>query len=207
MPTVQVETRRTADPRVVRSENAIEQALLAELAADRGLASVTVSEVAEAAGVTRKTFYTRFGSLEQVVRSLATKVFMDTATRIGDDLLRLPLPGPPLSRLIFRAYEEHQAVLAPLVRCCPAGLFLEPVSEVAATILDRIVELNDLPELDGADRDYLTAAVASVTYGVLSVWVQRGFAESPEAVARFTDRLLAGGIERVLLKADREDGV
>lgn len=60
------------DPRIARSQGAIRGALLAELRAGRAFTSLTISEIAEQAGVTRKTFYARAGSLEQLVEGSFT---------------------------------------------------------------------------------------------------------------------------------------
>ena len=61
-----------------------------------------------------------------------------------------------------------------------------------------MVEINRARPIDEAEREYLVAALASVMYGLLSVWGRRGFRESPEEVAAFSDRLLADGLARVV---------
>jgi AcrR family transcriptional regulator len=193
--------RTDVDPRIARSEAAIRAALLALLGAGREFGTLTVSEVADAAGVTRKTFYARFGSLERVVHAIVADLFGAIVDQLDDAALRLPRTDRAASTLVFRAYEAHRDVLAPLVTQCPAGLFVAPVSEVADRLLDRVLAVNRAPGLDGARRDYLIAVVASVVHGMLSVWVRRGFAEPPEEVAAVMDALLAEGIERMVLDA------
>src|ERR1700752_4613531 len=49
------------DPRVTRTERALEQAIV-ELAAQRPVSRITVADLAERAGVTRATFYNRCSS-------------------------------------------------------------------------------------------------------------------------------------------------
>jgi AcrR family transcriptional regulator len=189
-----------ADPRIARSEATIQAALLGLLAAGRPFGSLTVSEVADAAGVTRKTFYARFGSLERVVYRLVADLFTSIVDDIDDAMLRLPRREPAVAMLVFRAYETHRDVLGPLIAQCPSGLFLPPVSAVAGRLLDRLLAVNDAPDLDEVRRDYLIAVVASVVHGILTVWVRRGFSEPPEALAGLTDALLAEGIERLLVE-------
>jgi hypothetical protein len=53
--------------------------------------------------------------------------------------------------------------------------------------------------MDDVEKAYLIATVASMVHGILSVWVRRGFSESPEQVAGFIDRLLADGMQKVVL--------
>lgn len=191
------------DPRIARSETAIFTALLALLAAGRGFDSLTVSEVAENAGVTRKTFYARFGTLDRVVHRIVSDLLGAIVDDLDDEVLRLPRTERVASRLVFAAYDAHRDLLAPLLTQCPAGLFLAPVSEVADRLLDRVLAVNAAPPMSGPRRDYLIAVVASVMHGMLSVWVRRGFSEPPEEVASFMDTLLGEGIERFLLA--RED--
>lgn len=193
----------SSDPRILRSEQAIQQALLALLGAGRSLTDVTVSALAAEAGVTRKTFYTRFGSLEQVASRIAASVFRATAAGIRDELLRFPIRDASLSELVFRAFDQHREVLALLVRRCPPAVFFEPLRDTISDLMDRMIEVNDQPALDESDRDYLVVALASVQYGVLATWARRGFRESPERVAAFADRLLAEGLQRAILRTDR----
>lgn len=189
------------DPRVLRSEAAIQQALLQQMGSGRDFNSLTVSAIAEKAGVTRKTFYARFGSLEHVVERMVMDLFSEIAAHIDDEMLRIPLTDNSLAMTVFRAYEAHQATLAPLVRHCPPSLFIEPVSAVATLLLDRVIEVNQAPRMNDAEQAYLIATVASMVHGVLSVWVKRGFSESPEQVASFIDTLLADGMQKVVLGA------
>lgn len=194
----------TADPRIQRSEAAIQQALLDRLAAGRPFDALTVSEVAEHAGVTRKTFYARFGSLEQVVQRRLEALLQDIAMHIDDDMLVFSQSNPSLALLVFHAYEAHWAALAPFIRHCPAGLFTEPVTAAAATLLDRLVDINEVPPLPEGDKVYLVALVASAVHGVLSAWALRDFAESAEQVALLVDAVLVPGVRGVLTRADRQ---
>lgn len=188
-----------SDPRIARSELAIQQALLTQLAAGREFASLTVSEIADQAGVTRKTFYARYGTLEQVVRRLLMDLFLLIASRVDDQMLRIPLQDNSLAMLVFSVYEEHQTILTPLVRQCPTNLFIEPATTVVAQLLDRVIEVNQATPMREVDRAYLVATVASMVHAVLAVWVQRNFIEPPEQVAEFVDTLLARGMQVLLL--------
>ena len=187
-----------ADPRIERSESAIKRALLARICRGSQFSALTVSGIAGEAEVTRKTFYARFGSLEQVVEDIVEGLFRELAAGIDDDLLELPFSDNSLALAFFRAYETHRDTLAPLLQRCPAALFIEPMTRVSSELLDRVLAVNGLPPIDDAERAYLLGTTASVTHGVLSVWVDRDYAESPEQVASFIDLLLADGVNKVL---------
>ena len=198
MPTLIHAAAPQSDPRIIRSKTAIQQALLNQIAIGRDFESLTVSEVAERAGLTRKTFYARFGSLGQVVESVIIELFSDIASRVDDTMLRIPMTNNSGSMLVFRAYEAQREILAPLIRHCPTALFIKPVGFVVSNLLRRTIAINDLQPMNEADEAYLVAVIASTVHGVLSVWVERGFSESPEQVAVFLDNLLVDGLQKLL---------
>ncbi len=198
MPTLIHAAAPQSDPRIVRSKAAIQQALLNQIAIGRDFESLTVSEIAERAGLTRKTFYARFGSLGQVVESVIIERFSDIASRIDDTMLRIPMTNNSGSMLVFRAYEAQREILAPLIRHCPTALFIKPVGFVVSNLLRRTIAINDLQPMNEADEAYLVAVIASTVHGVLSVWVERGFSESSEHVAVFLDNLLVDGLQKLL---------
>ena len=198
MPTLIHAAAPQSDPRIIRSKAAIQQALLNQIAIGRDFESLTVSEIAERASLTRKTFYARFGSLGQVVESVIIELFSDIASRVDDTMLRIPMTNNSGSMLVFRAYEAQREILAPLIRHCPTALFIKPVGFVVSNLLRRTIAINDLQPMNEADEAYLVAVIASTIHGVLSVWVERGFSESPEQVAVFLDNLLVDGLQKLL---------
>ena len=198
MPTLTHAAAPQSDPRIIRSKAAIQQALLNQIAIGRDFESLTVSEIAERAGLTRKTFYARFGSLGQVVESVIIELFSDIASRIDDTMLRIPMTNNSGSMLVFRAYEAQREILAPLIRHCPTALFIKPVGFVVSNLLRRTIAINDLQPMNAAEEAYLVAVIASTIHGVLSVWVERGLSESPEQVAVFLDNLLVDGLQKLL---------
>src|ERR1700736_5666426 len=59
-----------ADPRITRTVRAFEQAIV-ELASQQPVSQITVADLADRAGVTRATFYNRYGSpLELLIQVL-----------------------------------------------------------------------------------------------------------------------------------------
>lgn len=187
------------DPRIARSEIAIQTALLDQLQQGRSMSSLTVSEVAEHAGVTRKTFYARFGSLEHLAERMVYDLFSDIEATIEDPMLQLPLQDNRLSLLVFEGYQAHQSTLAPLIQHCPAGVFITPVSAVIRRLLIRAVAVNKAPAMSEVGEAYLVAMLASVIHGVLVAWVERGLSDSPDEVAAFLDALLVPGVQHVLI--------
>src|SRR5260370_4156716 len=71
-----------ADPRITRTVRALEQAIV-ELASQQPVSQITVADLADRAGVTRATFYNRYGSpLKLLIQGLSAD--LDRGHRRGD---------------------------------------------------------------------------------------------------------------------------
>jgi AcrR family transcriptional regulator len=74
-----------------------------EVLTEQGYQAMTLEEVAERAGFTRRPIYTLFGSKEQ----LALALFEAQLTRFTNDLLQAVQPGPTLKDTLRRLAEMH----------------------------------------------------------------------------------------------------
>lgn len=86
----------TTDPRFLRSAEALTRAVL-EMAKERPVESITVTEIAKAAGVTRATFYNHATSPQMLLTS-ALRTELD---HIRDDFLALVRAHPERAREIW----------------------------------------------------------------------------------------------------------
>ena len=168
------------------------------LTEERPFTTLTISEVAKAAGVTRKTLYARFGSLEQVVKDMAYSMFEEIADDITNDMLKLPLTDSVITSVVFRAYEQHKSTLTPLLKYCPGFLFLAPCREVTGKLLDRIISVNQLRPLPASEHEYLIAIHCGTLHATLTVWVERGFIDSPDQLSALMVKLLGPGVDTFL---------
>jgi AcrR family transcriptional regulator len=190
--------KQILDPRIARTRTAVEMSVVTLLSDARPFGSLTISEVAKDAGITRKTLYARFGTLEQVVKEMASSMFEEIANNITDDMLKVPLTDSILTSVVFRAHEQHKTILAPLLMHCPGFLFLEPCREVIGKLLDRIISVNHFHPLPAFEREYLTAIHCSTLHATLTVWVERGFVDSPDRLAELMVKLLGPGVDKFL---------
>jgi AcrR family transcriptional regulator len=186
------------DPRIVRTRTAVEMSVIELLSEERPFTTLTISEVAMAAGITRKTLYARFGSLEQVVKEIASSMFKEIADNITNDMLKAPLTDSILTSVVFRAHEQHKSTLTPLLKYCPGFLFLEPCREVTGELLDRILSVNHFRPLPAFEREYLIAIHCSTLYATLTVWLERGFIDSPDQLAELMVKVLGPGVDSFL---------
>jgi AcrR family transcriptional regulator len=192
------EARQSLDPRIARTRTAVEMSVFKLLAQDHPFTSLTISEVAMDAGITRKTLYARFGSLEQVVKEIALNMFEEIAESITDDMLKVPLPHSVITSVVFRANELHKATLWPLLKYCPGFLFVEPCREVIGELLDRVIRVNNFPPIPDFEREYLIAIQCSTLHAILMVWVERDFVDSPDQLSKLMEKLLGPGVDTFL---------
>jgi AcrR family transcriptional regulator len=192
------EPRQILDPRIARTRTAVELSVIKLLSEERPFTTLTISEVAKAAGITRKTLYARFGSLEQVVKGMASSMFEEIADNITNDMLKVPLSDSVLTSVAFRAHEQHKSTLMPLLKYCPSFLFLDPCREVTGELIDRIISVNHFHPLPAFEREYLTAIHCSTLHATLTVWVERGFIDSPDQLSALIVKLFGPGVDSFL---------
>lgn len=195
---VKTETRRRLDPRVAKTRRAVERSVVKLLSEARPFSTLTISEVAKVAGVTRKTLYSRFGSLEQVVKEMAASMFEEIADSVSNDMLKVPLSDSVLTTVAFRAQEKHKSTLMPLLKYCPSFLFLDPCRAVTGELLDRIISVNHFHPLPALEREYLIAIHCSSLHATLTVWVERGFIDSPDQLSELIVKLFGPGVDSFL---------
>lgn len=110
-------TRRSADPRAVRTRAAVIAALL-ELARSRPVGSITLSDVAAAAGVSRGAVYQRFGSLDvlyqEAMRSTVDRVRASAALLPGPST-RPDGPAPQDLLEVFQVFRDHRRLFVALL--------------------------------------------------------------------------------------------
>ena len=194
---------RPLDRRIARSRSAIEQALVELLVAGRPFGDLTVSEVANRAGLTRKTFYARFGSIDAVVLGMANELFRGTLLAIPDEAYVLPLSIGRLAHAVVAQLHEQLGTVEFLTTLCPSHLFLEAGrSAVASVLLGRINRVNDLAPISDFDRDYLMHLLPTTLHGAITAWASRGFEDSPDEVADFAAEMWGPICDRIIRPAN-----
>ena len=95
-----METIKRVDRRVIRTKKSIREAFT-RLAAEKDLASITVTELADCASINRKTFYNYYSDIYQIADELEAEMLSAIESILdGIDMLRaLRTPSPLFSRL------------------------------------------------------------------------------------------------------------
>jgi AcrR family transcriptional regulator len=180
---------RSKNPRVWRSLDKTATALFA-LLREKNYSDITISEVCAQAGLTRKTFYRDFDSLDDVidfaVYARMNEYIQNTnPTSFGDYVLQFFKFCA--SRKDILSLFEKQGIYHLLTRsfCAylPQSAFLKNLAIAAG--------------FNSENRDYYWKSLVSEECGFVEVWISRGFQETPEQLVKLNLQLLSAfkGIE------------
>ncbi|HEY2507375.1 MAG TPA: TetR family transcriptional regulator [Streptosporangiaceae bacterium] len=176
------------------------------LAIDRGLENVLVEDIAEAAGVSARTFNNYFGSKYEAICALG----FDRAIRIGTALLERPADEPLWDAIMAavmseygsadRALGEEWMAGIRMVTGTPAlrGEYLKVQAMTQSSLADAIAVRAQLGPGAAMFPRVLAAAVTAALQAALEAWLH---ADPPTALApviRRSLRQLADGMMQVL---------
>ena len=183
---------RTEDRRSTRTRAALRQALADEIEATGDLSRVTVTAVTERAGVTRRTFYSHFRDIpdlvaqveDECVREVSVLVERLAATHL-DELTEVigrfePCPG---SQELLSYFKERGSYLRPLLGEGGDPAFQGKLKRMAFdTVASRALDGIDARAV-GPFFDYYLTFVISAEVGVLLRWLQGGMREGVRQMA------------------------
>lgn len=193
------ESMLSTDRRCVRTRRALRRALAQEIGATGDLSRVTVTAVTERAGVTRRTFYSHFRDIPDLVNQIEEETLaelrapLSRLSRCRLDDLRAALdagePAPGATDLLT-CVRDRGDYLRPLLGDGGDPAFAERMKAlvhevVAARALDGL----DLRALGPFFDYYLTFAI-SAEVGVLLRWLDGGMRESVPTMARLMTALM-----------------
>ncbi|MEY9871707.1 AcrR family transcriptional regulator [Streptacidiphilus sp. MAP12-33] len=155
------------DPRVTRTTAALRRAVV-ELASQRPVSRITVAELAERAGVTRATFYNRYGTpLDPLVEALYAD--LESGHRLEERRRTEGSSGAELLRLATAEVADHVERFADVYR----HALDDPADRGVYDALAR--------HFDGYARTFLTRAsgcreLPDVSHTVVAQFLAHGFA-------------------------------
>ncbi|UBU16417.1 TetR/AcrR family transcriptional regulator [Nonomuraea gerenzanensis] len=186
-------TSENTDRRVRRTRSALAGALI-ELAEERDLSRISVSDVAEGAGVSRSAFYDHYRDVHELAE--------DACTAMIDDLIE-SLPGPALDSadLVREAIASLTAFFGSLAG--HAGLYRALLGSqgsarvaghirrrVAVVIHDRLRQADAGEWPERVPHDVTAAFTAGALLGVAMDWLERGCSRPAAEMAELTWPLL-----------------
>ncbi|OUO33980.1 TetR/AcrR family transcriptional regulator [Olsenella sp. An290] len=189
----------STDRRSVRTRTALRHALAREIDATGDLSRVTVTAVTERAGVTRRTFYSHFRDIPDLVRQIEDETLAElhaplarlAACHLNDLRAALDRGEPaPGAQELLACVRERGDYLRPLLGNGGDPAFAERIKALAHEVIGlRALDGLDLRALGPLFDYYLTFAI-SAEVGVLLRWLDAGCRESVPTMARLMTALM-----------------
>jgi AcrR family transcriptional regulator len=177
------------------------------LFAERGLHEVTMSEVAEAAGVARATVFNHFGSKHALVDAITAEVLAGYVIVLDHALADRRTPTPVLVRALFeymgRGIENDERFYRAVFReIAKASLGLDAggeTQEMRLAALERLVQLHTRGQARGElvrepPAEDLASAFDSLVFGTIIHWLYEGLGEPLHLRMLRAAEVLLGGI-------------
>ena len=191
------------DRRTARTRAALREALAAEIAATKDLTQVTVTAVADRAGITRRTFYTHYRDIPCMVCAIEDEAVQDlkalvqgissvTLDELEDALGQFaPCPG---SEDVLSYLQQNSTHLAALLGEGGDPAFAEKLKAMVREVVQvRAAEGFSAPPTSPIAHsvfDYYLTFVISAEVGVVVRWLTTGMHEPIWAMSRMMTALL-----------------
>ncbi|MCD8218363.1 MAG: TetR/AcrR family transcriptional regulator [Clostridiales bacterium] len=158
-----------------------------ELAAEKPVSKIAVSEIARRAGYNRSTFYEYFTDTDEFLSYVETKLLEEART-----IVRQIQPEneslPDLFRIFFTAMNEKIYIL--MGATGDPGFLTKVRSELIPFIAEYLPIPTDIP-----DFDYLVSFVNSAMFGLLQHWHEKGKNISVEEICALMQKLVLPGLQ------------
>ena len=188
---------QSLDRRCVRTRNSLRDALAEAIEETGDLSRVTVTAVADRAGVTRRTFYSHFRDIPDLVAwveqtsidELRPYVRAVVASHL-DELERIIAKSEPAPGAVeLLTYFKDRAYVCALIGEGGDPAFIEKIKAmVREVVMTRA--LHGFSPMALHVFDYYLTFVISAEVGVLVRWLSTGMTESPEIMARLMTALM-----------------
>ena len=169
---------RAVNPARAETRACITKALV-KLTQEKALSSISVTELCQAAGVSRMAFYRNYDSKEEVFTARLEEVIADYA-RVTEPLLKAGTLWYDVGHLstCFEFFKNNAALMNCLFLCGFTGLLVKSISEF---LIGRYG--NGTPE-----GNYILTAFAGSLCACYPLWAKCGFRESPRQMAELLGR-------------------
>lgn len=180
---VSVTAKKTERPQIAISKKRIEEALLQSLA-EKPFDQITVTELSNRAGLSRRTFYRHYDSVNAVLGSYLGKVCDDHLIFMTERLAHNPGFKTAIY-LNFVFWEKHKSLLSMML-----------ANSLMPQLLDRFWPeargrfLNLYGSSDKANG-YVAHFVLGGAWNMLVKWVEDGAIATPEEMAEIAGQILA----------------
>ncbi|MBE6468737.1 MAG: TetR/AcrR family transcriptional regulator [Coriobacteriaceae bacterium] len=187
------QTDLKCDRRSLRSQRALTDAFAAQLADGEDPARITVGDLTDRAGLTRRTFYSHYRDIPDFVRAVEDALIADirelliglsgaTLPEVYDSIRDLdPAPG---SVELLRYFVDNRDLVSGLMGPSGDPAFIKRIVDMVRDAVSERMQTGIFPVALGPFFDYYVSYVVSAETGVVQRWLENGLVESPETMAR-----------------------
>lgn len=159
------------------------------LLAEQGYDATSVDDLADAAGMSRSTFFRKFGSKEDVVFADHERILRQVTDRLAETMLEPPAAIEDAALLVFNHHlrnPETSRARYELMQAVPA---LRDRELVTSHRYERAFVLHLLDRLpDAGTREYTAVAFAAGAVAVHNAFLRRWLRTAPAQLAETADR-------------------
>ena len=185
--------KQKADRRVRRTRALLRQALT-ELLTEKDVRSITVQELTERADVNRGTFYAHYKDIYDMIDKMEEELFAELTLLMDRyDPEKLKAGLEPVLTDVFGFVAKNRDLLPVFLEQRTADHFLLGLNRlIFQRCLSHWEGVYDLGQ--DVRSAYSLEFVVSGMVGLVRAWIQAGFREPPEEMARLTARLIQNGL-------------
>ena len=181
---------KKTDRRVLRTRKMLLKGLT-DLLREKDIKDISVKELADYADINRCTFYLHYKDVYDMLEKIETELVDDFNTML-DSCIETG-PDPYTFMCTFFSYaNEHQETLSALLGKHGDLAFLNYMKGIVQERMHFIWEKN---KYRTDNFEYYSAFIISGCLGLVEKWVQNGFEESPEDMAKMAAKMILQGIQ------------
>ncbi len=181
------------DRRSLRSQTALREALVHELACGEDIARLNVATLTDRAGLTRRTFYSHYRDIPDFINQIEEGVLDQIRQRLRNiSATTLPelyqgieqLEPAPGSVELLRYLADNRELIGSLLGPGGDPAFIKKLVDLARNEVSERMQVGIFGLVQGAFFDYYLASVVAAEVGVVQRWFENDLAEPPETMAR-----------------------
>lgn len=147
---------------------------------------ISITELCEAAGVARKTFYRKFVDMHEIVET----AFLGVFKRLTDTIDFAACDAKSVYLICFEYLAAHKDFTSAFVD----PILHKTVTNVLCGCVEAAFEKTyyDTVAIDPTVSDFVAPFLAEGLISIIRTWVASGFKHSPQVLALLAERLLSG---------------
>ena len=185
---------QTTDKRVLRTKNTIRKAFN-ELVQTKEMSEISVSELAQAANITRSTFYMYYDSVSAVRDQIENEIFAYIDKIMSEqDWVQCMVNPYPLLNTIGREITKYDEYNRYILCSSNSGRLLDKVNGRVVTSFIKYAEENKL-NIDASRAKYVAAFVSAGIGECFKIWFNHKSSLSLEEMCRRISEIVTKGLE------------